>query len=171
MAAKIYTDLSKLKAKIEELKKQGKTIGWITGTFDIVHVGHIRFIRWAKQNCDILVLGLASDELTKANKGPDRPFFKAAERAELISELQGVDFVLKMENPGFALQTEEAKSNITQITSEIGPNIIMAGEKTDGSFEVKRKIAKQIGAKFIPYFPPPPTSSTEIAEKISAMET
>lgn len=82
----------KLKNEIENLKKQGNKIVFTNGCFDIIHVGHVRYLKEAKKLGDILVIGLNSDKSVKKIK-PLRPINPEDERAEVLSSLEMVDFV------------------------------------------------------------------------------
>lgn len=61
-------------------KKSGKTVGLITGCFDVIHLGHVELFQFAKKHCDVVVVGLDSDETIKLNKGPGRPIHNISQR-------------------------------------------------------------------------------------------
>ena len=61
-------------------RKIGKTVGLITGCFDVIHAGHVDLFRFAKKHCDLVIVGLDSDETIKLNKGPNRPIHNIAQR-------------------------------------------------------------------------------------------
>ncbi len=68
-------------AKIAVLaKKAGKKVGLITGCFDVVHSGHVDLFRFAKKHCDLVIVGLDSDETIKINKGSNRPIHNIFQR-------------------------------------------------------------------------------------------
>jgi D-glycero-beta-D-manno-heptose 1-phosphate adenylyltransferase len=69
------------------------------GCFDILHVGHIRYLTAAKQLGDILVVGLNSDDSVRQLKGPDRPINSEADRAEILAALNAVDHVVIFQEP------------------------------------------------------------------------
>jgi rfaE bifunctional protein nucleotidyltransferase chain/domain len=81
-----------LKKKLNELKAKGQKIVFTNGCFDIIHAGHIRYLREAKKLGDILVVGLNSDSSVKKLK-PLRPINSEKERAEVLASLEMVDFV------------------------------------------------------------------------------
>ena len=89
---KIYSR-EKLKNKIDALRDKGKTIVFTNGCFDILHVGHTRYLREAKKQGDILVLGLNSDESVRTLKGDKRPLMPENERADVVASLESVDYV------------------------------------------------------------------------------
>jgi len=86
-------DRKLLKDKLDVLRSEGKKIAFTNGCFDILHVGHVRYLKEAKKTADILVLALNSDDSVRAIKGEKRPLVCEAERAELLSALECIDFV------------------------------------------------------------------------------
>jgi rfaE bifunctional protein nucleotidyltransferase chain/domain len=88
--------LEKLKKEIEGLKEKGKRIVFTNGCFDIIHAGHVRYLREAKKLGDILVIGLNSD-ISVAKIKPGRPVNPEGQRAEVISALEMVDYVVLFE--------------------------------------------------------------------------
>lgn len=77
----------------ESLRKQGKTIVTTNGCFDLLHVGHVRFLTRSRQLGDVLVVGLNTDASVKRLKGEGRPINSQMDRAEVLSALACVDFV------------------------------------------------------------------------------
>ncbi len=93
---KSFDELSKI---ISDLKRKGKKIVWTNGCFDLLHTGHIRYLKEAREQGDCLVIGLNSDSSVKKVKGPSRPINSENERAEVISSLHWVDYVMIYEEP------------------------------------------------------------------------
>jgi len=89
---KIYSR-EKLKKEIDRLRKEGKKIVFTNGCFDILHVGHTRYLEEAKKLGDVLVLGLNSDDSVRSLKGEKRPVTPENERADVVAALETVDFV------------------------------------------------------------------------------
>jgi len=85
--------LDELAQIIEKLKKNGKRIVWTNGCFDILHIGHIKYLENAAVQGDVLIVGLNTDESVRAIKGPKRPFHKEDERGIILSALACVDYV------------------------------------------------------------------------------
>jgi rfaE bifunctional protein nucleotidyltransferase chain/domain len=71
----------------------GKTIAFANGCFDVLHVGHLRYLQDAARQADVLVVGINGDESVRELKGAGRPVMSEAERAELISAIRGVSYV------------------------------------------------------------------------------
>ena len=84
---------------IARLKQDGKRIVFTNGCFDIIHVGHIRYLKSAKELGDILVIGLNSDESVRKIKGDNRPIVSQGERAEILSSIRSVDYVVIFNEP------------------------------------------------------------------------
>jgi D-glycero-beta-D-manno-heptose 1-phosphate adenylyltransferase len=72
----------------------GRTIALANGCFDILHVGHVRYLQAAAREADRLVVAVNSDQSVTALKGPGQPILPAADRAELVAAVKGVDYVL-----------------------------------------------------------------------------
>jgi rfaE bifunctional protein nucleotidyltransferase chain/domain len=83
-----------LRRRLAELKAQGKRIAFANGHFDLLHVGHLRYLRAARAEGDVLVVAVNDDASVARLKGPGRPLVPAAERAELLAALEPVDFVV-----------------------------------------------------------------------------
>lgn len=79
---------------LKELRSQGKTIVTTNGCFDILHVGHVRYLQKTKTFADVLIVALNSDISVKKIKGPDRPVNNENDRAEILCALSCVDYVV-----------------------------------------------------------------------------
>lgn len=87
----------KVDALVARLRGEGKTIVFTNGVFDLLHIGHIRYLREAKSYGDVLILGLNSDASVRRIKGPRRPIVPQDERAEMLAALECVDYVVIFE--------------------------------------------------------------------------
>ncbi|MGM0502621.1 MAG: D-glycero-beta-D-manno-heptose 1-phosphate adenylyltransferase [Bacillota bacterium] len=92
MKNKVYSQ-EELKEILAEEKKTGRKIVFTNGCFDLLHIGHTRYLAQAKTKGDILVVGLNSDSSVKKLKGAKRPLIPQDERAEMLSNLEMVDYV------------------------------------------------------------------------------
>jgi D-glycero-beta-D-manno-heptose 1-phosphate adenylyltransferase len=77
----------------------GHTIAFANGCFDLLHVGHVRYLQAAAREADRLVVAINDDRSVAALKGPGRPILSDADRAELIAALRGVDYVVVFPEP------------------------------------------------------------------------
>jgi len=90
---KIILDHSRLVEKVRQLRSEGKTIVFTNGCFDLIHVGHIRYLRGAAECADVLLLALNSDESIRALKGANRPVMPLEKRLEIAAAFECVDIV------------------------------------------------------------------------------
>jgi D-glycero-beta-D-manno-heptose 1-phosphate adenylyltransferase len=88
-----------LSARIEQARSAGARIVLANGCFDVLHVGHVRYLGGARALGDVLVVGINSDEEVARLKGPGRPVMRAAERAELVASLESVTYVTIFNEP------------------------------------------------------------------------
>jgi D-glycero-beta-D-manno-heptose 1-phosphate adenylyltransferase len=101
-----------LRERIAALKAQGKKVAFANGHFDLLHVGHLRYLRDARAEGDALVVALNDDASVASLKGPGRPVVPAAERAELLAALEPVDFVVVFEGDSPAPLLADVKPDI-----------------------------------------------------------
>ena len=83
-----------LAVRVREERATGHTIAFANGCFDILHVGHIRYLESAAQEADVLVVALNDDDSVRQLKGDGRPILPAGDRAELVAALHCVDYVV-----------------------------------------------------------------------------
>ncbi len=83
-----------LRERLRELRARGQKVAFANGHFDLLHVGHLRYLRDARAEADALVVAINDDASVASLKGPGRPVVTAAERAELLAALEPVDFVV-----------------------------------------------------------------------------
>lgn len=151
--------LEKILKKLD--KERSRKIILLGGCFDILHIGHLRFLKKAKKFGDILVVGINSDEIIKKYKGEHRPIVPEKQRAELLQSLSVVDYVF------IARKVLYDDSNLRKILPDI---LVFADEKE--KIERRKKIAKDIIKRFPgtkTFFLPPSIKSvrtTSIEEKI-----
>ena len=83
-----------LVSRAAELRRAGRTLAFANGHFDLLHVGHLRYLRAAREQGDALAVAINDDDSVARLKGAGRPLVPAAERAELLAALEPVDFVV-----------------------------------------------------------------------------
>lgn len=137
-----FVDRKKLRLTCEQLR-QSKQIVFTNGCFDILHIGHIKYLQEAKQQGDLLVVGVNTDASVQRLKGPSRPIQKEQDRAEILSALACVDFV--------TLFDEDTPLNLIQ---EIMPHVLVKGgdwkpEQIVGSDIVQAAGGKVLSLHFI----------------------
>lgn len=133
-------------AKISrKYRKENKTVALITGCFDILHLGHIKFFQFAKQKADFLIVGVDSDESVRLSKGLERPINKQEERCKFLDELKCIDFVFRIKEKykfGF-----EATPIHRKILNEIRPDYVVMAPNIDRTWKMRRKLIMSLGIK------------------------
>jgi len=92
MNAPVLTETELMRVARDE-RAAGKTIAFANGVFDVLHVGHVRYLQDAAKQADVLIVGVNGDESVRALKGEGRPVTNQRERAELVSAIRGVSYV------------------------------------------------------------------------------
>lgn len=85
---------AELVAQVEADRAAGRTIAFANGCFDLLHVGHVRYLQAAAREADRLVVAINDDASVAAIKGPNRPLLSQKDRAELVAALRGVDYLV-----------------------------------------------------------------------------
>ncbi|MCX6561090.1 MAG: adenylyltransferase/cytidyltransferase family protein [Candidatus Aminicenantes bacterium] len=138
------------------LRRQGQTVVFTNGCFDLIHGGHIHLFRWAKSKGDILVVALNSDaSVRRLAKGPGRPIFPLAERMEVLAALADVDYV-----------TWFGEATPRKIIAALLPDVLVKGGDWGEGEIVGRAEVEAAGGKVlrVPYLKG--HSSTNIIETI-----
>lgn len=125
---------------VENLKKEGKKVVFTNGCFDILHIGHVRYLKASSKCGDVLIVGLNSDKSVRAIKGETRPINNENDRAELLSELNFVDYVVIFD-----------ENSPSKLLEEIKPTIYTKGADYTLETLPEAKVAKEnnIEVKFI----------------------
>jgi rfaE bifunctional protein nucleotidyltransferase chain/domain len=89
--------LEAVRERVEAARAGGRTIALANGVFDLLHVGHVRYLQGAKAEADVLVVGVNADASVRRLKGPDRPILPAEDRALLVAAQRAVDHVTVFE--------------------------------------------------------------------------
>jgi rfaE bifunctional protein nucleotidyltransferase chain/domain len=156
------TTLKPLLKEVKKLRKAGKTIALANGCFDLIHVGHIRFLQEAKKKGDVLIVALNADDSVRQIKGALRPIFDQDDRADIISAIEFVDYVIIFNEPTVAKLLHSIKPDIhckgtdytyetvpeREVVKEYGGTISIVGDAKDHS---SKDIIKQIVEKYSPH--------------------
>jgi rfaE bifunctional protein nucleotidyltransferase chain/domain len=105
-----------ISSALKSLKSSGKKIVFTNGCFDLLHVGHVRYLQEARAQGDILVVGVNSDASTKRLKGPTRPVQNESDRAEILAALGCIDFSV--------IFTEDTPQNLIE---QVRPDVLVKG--------------------------------------------
>jgi len=145
----------KLKIEVERLRAGGKIIVFTNGCFDILHVGHTRYLGEARKLGDVLILALNSDSSVRAIKGEKRPIVPETERAEVLASLRSVDYVV--------LFSEDTPLELIEY---LKPDIIVKGGDWDVKDVVGRESVARWGGKVVIIPEVKGASTTSIVDKI-----
>jgi rfaE bifunctional protein nucleotidyltransferase chain/domain len=103
---------SDLLARVAEARRADRTIAFANGCFDLLHVGHVRYLGAAAQEADLLIVAINDDRSVRALKGEGRPILSAADRAELVAALRFVDLVVIFPEPTVAPLLEAIRPDV-----------------------------------------------------------
>lgn len=149
--------LVELKPILAREKRAGKTIVLANGGFDLIHVGHVRYLRDAKARGDILVAAVNSDSSLRALKGPGRPLLPQDERAEILSAFSFVDYV-----------TVFNELNVERLLLELQPDVHAKGSDYTKDSVPEKDTVKRIGGRVAIAGGPKVRNTSDIIQKISS---
>ena len=145
-----------LVAKVAEARINGAKIVLANGCFDLMHVGHIRYLAGAKALGDVLIVGVNSDRQAKALKGGSRPYMPENERAEVIAALHFVDLVTIFDEP-----------TVVELIRAIRPDFHAKGTDYTVDSVPEREIVHEVGGQVAIVGDPKNHSSTELIATVS----
>ena len=154
MTDKVMTQ-DELMPILDRLRKEGKKVVFTNGCFDILHVGHIRYLKEAKGYGDILIVAVNSDLSVKSIKGDKRPIVSQSERAEVVAALEMVDYVTMFD--------EDTPYNIIK---KLQPDVLIKGGDWAIDKIVGRDIVEARGGKVIAIPVIEGASTTGIVERV-----
>ena len=155
MSTKVVTQ-DQLVSLLQEARVQGKRIVFTNGCFDLMHVGHTRYLQAAKDLGDLLVVAVNSDASVKSlNKSPDRPIVSEAQRAEVVAALGSVDYVIVFTEP-----------DPQRLIAALQPDVLVKGGDWAVDHIVGREIVEARGGvvRTIPLVPG--VSTTSLIQRI-----
>ncbi|MEW6673989.1 MAG: D-glycero-beta-D-manno-heptose 1-phosphate adenylyltransferase [Thermodesulfobacteriota bacterium] len=141
--------------KIKSIRQAGKRVVFTNGCFDILHVGHVRYLQSAKAEGDILVIGLNSDRSVRIIKGENRPVIGEQQRAEVLASVAFVDYIILFDEP-----------DPHRLIAAIAPDVLVKGadwaeDKIVGADGVKAKGGRVVRVPVVPK-----VSTSRIIEEI-----
>ena len=148
-----------LMARVQAARDKGSRIVLTNGCFDILHVGHVRYLEAASALGDVLVVGVNSDEQVAAQKGDGRPVLPASERAELVASLEGVSYVTIFEEP-----------TVTQLLLLLKPDIHAKGTDYTEDTVPERDVVRSYGGKVAIVGDPKDHSTSEMLSRLGEIK-
>ena len=125
-----------LKAALARDRRNGKTIAFTNGCFDLIHAGHLRLLNFARAQGDLLVVGLNSDRSVRELKGKGRPIYPAPERARILAAMEAVDYVILFDEP-----------RADKIARFVRPDVLVKGEDYRGQMVDGQKFVESYGGR------------------------
>ncbi len=147
--------LPALLKKLPALRRQGKTIAFTNGCFDLMHIGHVKYLEAAKKGSRVLIVGLNSDASIRRIKGSGRPIVNQISRAAVLAALDSVDFVVIFNEP-----------TPYQLISKVRPDVLVKGADWKGKAVAGEDLVKKLElVKYVQGY-----STTQIIAKIIRLE-
>ncbi|MEQ1868469.1 MAG: D-glycero-beta-D-manno-heptose 1-phosphate adenylyltransferase [Vicinamibacterales bacterium] len=150
--------LPELLIQVHGWRRDGRTIVFTNGVFDILHPGHVRYLSAARTLGDTLVVAVNSDRSVRGNKGPSRPINSEQERAELLSALACVDGVAIFDEP-----------TPHEIISAIQPDVLVKGADWAEDAIVGRDVVEAKGGRVVRMATEAGYSTSSIIDRIKAL--
>jgi len=125
-----------LHAILEEHRRAGRRIVFANGVFDLLHVGHVRYLQAARDEGDLLVVGINSDASTRRLKGEGRPILTERARAALVAGLAAVDYVVIFDEP-----------DVNSLLRELQPDVHAKGTDYTADSVPERELARLLGIR------------------------
>ncbi len=122
-------DKNELKGILAPLREAGKRVVFTNGCFDILHLGHIRYLEKARGYGDLLVVGVNTDQSIRRLKGENRPLYSQAERTEILAALEVVDWVTLFD-----------EDDPRVLISELKPDVLVKG----GDYQIEEILGREI---------------------------
>jgi len=144
---------------VEAVKKDraaGRTIAFANGCFDMLHVGHIRYLQGARAEADRLIVAVNDDRSVRALKGPGRPILPAADRAELVAALRGVDYVVVFED-----------ANVARLLTLLKPDVHCKGTDYTSDSVPERAVVQAYGGRTAIVGDPKSHSTRDLVVRLS----
>jgi rfaE bifunctional protein nucleotidyltransferase chain/domain len=143
-----------LMAQVQSAKEEGQTIVLTNGCFDILHAGHIRYLKGARELGDLLVVAINADAQVRKLKGIGRPVLAEHDRAELVASIEGVDFVTIFEEP-----------TVEQLLLSIKPDVHAKGTDYTEETVPERDVVRSFGGRVAIVGDPKNHSTSEMIKR------
>lgn len=158
-AATRILDRNRLIARVAIARKGGARVVLANGCFDVLHVGHIRYLEGASALGDLLVVAINADAQVRQLKGAGRPFVPERERAEIIAAIRAVDLVTIFSEP-----------TVEELLRAIRPDIHAKGTDYTAETVPERDVVRSYGGRVMIVGDPKEHSSTEMLKKVTSDE-
>jgi rfaE bifunctional protein nucleotidyltransferase chain/domain len=143
----------------EKLRQEGKTLVLANGAFDLLHVGHARYLLAAKKLGDVLLVAVNSDSSVRELKGPGRPVVPEGERAELLAHLAAVDYVVIF-----------PERTVAALLRELRPQVHAKGTDYTPETVPEREVVREWGGRTVICGDPKEHASSDLIARIRGLE-
>ena len=149
-----------LAAAIDAERAEGRTVAFANGCFDVLHVGHVRYLAGAKAQADRLVVAVNDDGSVGSLKGPGRPILSGADRAELVAALASVDYVVLFPDP-----------DVNRLLRLLKPDVHCKGTDYTTETVPERDTVRAYGGRVAIVGDPKDHSTRDLVARVRAGET
>ena len=151
-------DLEQLKKRVAADRANGARIVFANGCFDVLHVGHVRYLAGARALGDVLVVGINSDEQVAIQKGDGRPVLPASDRAEIVAALESVTYVTTFDEP-----------TVEELLLALKPDVHAKGTDYTVDTVPERDVVRSYGGQVAIVGDPKDHSTTEIIARVGGV--
>lgn len=146
-------------ATVAQARSKGASVVLTNGAFDMLHVGHVRYLQGAAQQGDIVVTAVNSDSSVRHSKGPSRPVIPEQERAELVAALGVVDWVVLFDEP-----------TVTGVIERLRPEVHAKGTDYSPESVPERSVVESYGGRVAIVGDPKDHSTTDLVERLKEVQ-
>ncbi len=148
-------DRKQLEEQVARNRARGLTHAFANGCFDVLHVGHVRYLEAASHEADRLIVAINDDKAVRRLKGPNRPIMSAAERAELVAAFRAVDYVVVFDEP-----------TVAPLLTLLKPDVHCKGTDYTADTVPERDTVRAYGGRIAIVGDPKDHSTRELVERI-----
>jgi cytidyltransferase-like protein len=158
--------LKQLATITKDLKASHKTIGLVSGCFDLIHEGHINYIWHMRKNVDVVIVALDNDLAIKRAKGDARPLFTFPQRAKIVEELTSVNYTFQIDNNLRDFDSNIADFYHEKLTKQLNCDFLMTNPYVDKYWMNKIARSQKLKIQCIVYKHHIPISSSNLIAKL-----
>ena len=151
-------DREELVQRVAAARKSGARVVLANGCFDVLHVGHVRYLEGARKLGDVLIVGINSDEQVALQKGAGRPLLTARERAEIVAALESVTYVTIFDEP-----------TVEQLLLALKPDVHAKGTDYTADTVPERDVVRSYGGRVAIVGDPKDHSTSEIITRLGGV--
>ena len=158
-AASKLADLDAVRARVLEARAQGRTVALANGCFDVLHVGHVRYLHGARAEADVLVVAVNGDGAVRRLKGEGRPVMPAADRALVVAALRDVDHVVVFE-----------EDDVKAVLRALRPDVHCKGTDYTPDPVPEREVVREYGGRVAIVGDPKDHDTSRLLERLRGAE-